>query len=346
MGPTTTRRLAVRCLRLAGALVLLAPFTGCLQLDVRVELAPDGGATITEKFRLSRELLDLDATAPADLRVGPLLEKAASLERMKHMGKGVRLVSHKIEDVEKGARQAVAVFRIDDLRQLRYVSPFMAVGKYPQRNVLTFGLFPIYEDTWYGRRAGQMAVTVKPIGKEPRRPADKPKPTPPSPRQLQILRDLQPVFRDMMKDFKLKLTFASYAPLRFRQYYRYRGMRAGTKEYDLLDFGADDLDTYGYGFLANEEIMLELLRGQVSGPNVLEHVKAHGTNLTLPVFHPTGVPEIYFNPSRQLFDAHLKGKTLTFDRRRGPPRKADFNKDGWKGDNNKPTQPPKPGPKP
>ena len=151
----------------------------------------------------------------------------------------------------------------------------------------------------------------------------------------------------MQNDFRLKLTFESYAPLRFRQYYRYRGMRAGTREFDLFDFSDADLDNYGFGFLENEEVMLELLRGQIDGPNVLEQVKAHGTNLTLPVFHPKGVPEIYFRPSRRLFDKHLAGKTLKFDRRRGPPRKADFKKDGWRKETNqnKPKGA-KPGPKP
>ena len=92
------------------------------------------------------------------------------------------------------------------------------------------------------------------------------------------------------------------------------------------------LDNHGFSFLENEEVMLELLRGQVDGPNLLEHVRAHGTNLTLPVYHPGGVPEIYFRPSRTLFDAYFADKTLTFDPRRGTPRKADFKIDGWRGD--------------
>ncbi len=331
--PTRT----LRRLPLPAALLLLPLLGGCLQLDVLVQLQPDGAAVVTERLRLSRELLDLDTRASAGLRVRPLLEKAAFLERAKHMGKGVRLLSHQLRDAEKGAREAVAVFRIDDLRELKYVSPFLSLSDYPKRSVIEFGMFELTQDTWYGRQAGQLAVTVKPVGREPRGGKKEEPPKGPSPRELQVLRDLRPVFRDLLKDFRLKLTFESYAPLRFRQYYRYRGMRAGTKRFDLLDFADDDLDNYGYAFLDNEEVMLELLRGQLDGPNVLEHVKAHGTNLTLPVFHPGGVPEIYFRPSRQLFDKLFldkagRPKTLTFDPRSGPPRKADFAKDGWRGD--------------
>ncbi len=329
-------------------LAALAALSGCLQLDVRIALQPDGSAVITERFRVSRGLLDLDSTVPAKARISPLQEKAAFLERMKHMGKGLKLVSHKIGKAEKGAREAVAVYKIDDIRELKYVTPFLALAGYPKRSVLTFNMIPLFQDHWAGRRAGQMAVIVKPIGRAPRQRSDEAKPKPPSPRELQILRDLQPVFRDMTDDFKLKLTFESYGPLRFRQYYRYRGMRAGTREFDLLDFSDADLDNFGYGFLENQEIMLELLHGQVDGPNIVEHVKQHGTNLTLPVFHPTGVPEIYFRPSRPLFEKYLAGKTLTFDPRRSAPRKADFKKDGWHGNPAEALKsaPPKPKPEP
>ncbi|MCG3181511.1 MAG: hypothetical protein BIFFINMI_03907 [Phycisphaerae bacterium] len=314
----------------------MAPLAGCLQIDVNIMLDPDGGATVTEKVRFSRRLLDLDVPDNAALQVAPLLEKPAFLERMKHMGKGITLVSHKVEDVEKGARQATAVYHIPDLRDLRYVSPFLATGNYTERSSISFDLFPVVEDTWYGRHAGQMAVAVKLSGKEQRNDS-KDAPPPPSPQEQQILRDLAPVFRDMMTDFKIKLTFETYAPLRFRQYYSYRGMRAGTHRFDLIDFSDENLDQFGYGFLDNEEVMLELLQGKLAGPNVVANVKEHGTNSTLPVFHPGGVPEIYFRPSRQLFDRDFvdkdgKAKTLTFDKRTGPPRAADFNKDGYKGD--------------
>ena len=328
----TGQYVVARTLLLTAAGGGLALLSGCLQLNVRISLQPDGSAVITERVRFSRELLDLGAKAGDRLRVAPLLEKKAFLDRMKHMGEGIKLVSHKVSDVEKGAREAAVVFKVSDIRKLRYVSPFLAVPGGEKRSVIAFDMFPVLADHWAGRRGGQMAVTVEPLGKAPRTSGKEDRPKGPSPRQLQILRDLRPVFRDIMKDFRLKLTFESYAPLRFRQYYRYRGRQAGTKEFDLLDFSDADLDGYGYSFLDNEEVMLELLRGQIDGPNLLQHVREHGTNLTLPVFHPTGVPEIYFAPSRKLFDTHLAGKTITPDPRRGKPRKADFRIDGWLGD--------------
>jgi hypothetical protein len=306
---------------------------GCLQIETRIRLHEDGSATVTERLRFSRRLLDLAAKGEAKGGVAELLTKEAALRRIEQMGEHVKLVRHETRDAEKGARESVTVFTVPDLRDFRYVSPYLAAYNYPKHNVLTCNLFPIYESTWYGRRAGQMAVTFKPAsqGKPPRRPKDWTPPPGPSPRDLQVFRDLQPVFRDLMSDFQLRLVFESYAPIRFKQYYRYRGARAGTREYDLIDFSDKDLDKHGYEFLANEEIMLELLRLKTGGADIVNHVKEHGTNLTLPVYHPRGIPEIYFNPSRPFFDKYFKRKKLHFDKRRGGTQPATWKRIGWKG---------------
>ena len=313
------------------AAIVASAASGCLQIETRIKLHEDGSATITERLQFSKRLLDLSAQGGAVGNVASLLTKDAAVKRMNHMGKGVKLVSHRSREAEKGAKESIAVFKIPDIRDFRYVSPYLAAAKYPKHTVLKCNMFPIYETTWYGRVAGQVAVTFSPATKERSRgrPKDWKPPKPPSPLDSQVLRDLRPVFRDLMNDFQVRLTFESYAPLRFRQYYRFRGMRAGTKEYDLLDFSDKDLDKYGYQFLANEEIMLELLRLKAGGANVVNHVSGHATNLTLPVFHPRTVPEIYFRPSRHFFDRNFKGKTLKFTKRQGGPRAANWKEVGY-----------------
>jgi len=303
---------------------------GCLQIETRVKLHEDGSATITERLRFSKRLLDLASKTKGAEGVASLLTRDAVLARVGHMGEGAKLVSHKAHEAPKGAQESVSVIRIADFRKFRYVSPYLANYKYPKHNVLKCDMFPIYESTWYGRVAGQVAVTFRPATGErpPRRPKDWKPPKPPTPRDLQVFRDLRPVFRDLMQDFKLRLVFESYAPLRFRQYYRYRGSRAGIKIYDLIDFSDRNLDKYGFQFLGNEEIMLELLRLQMQGGNVVGHTKGHADNLTLPVYHPRGIPEVYFRPSQHFFDRHFKGKTLKFTARQGGPRLANFKQIG------------------
>jgi len=301
----------------------------CLEIETRVKVNENGSATITERLRFSQRLLDMGSAGGPVEDIATLLTKEATLERMKQMGKGIRLAEHQVREAEKGSRESIAVFKIPDISEFRYVSPYLASLNYPKHNVLACKMFPIYESTWYGRRAGQMAVTFSPTTRERRRGKPEESPKPPSPVDLQALRDLSPLFRDLMKDFTLRLTFETYAPLRFRQYYRYRGYRSITHTYDLIDFSDANLDNFGGTFLGNEEIILELMQGQMGGPNVVEHVKNHAENLTLPVFHPSGTPEIYFNPTRALFDKYFKGKTLTFSERNGGARPARFEEIGY-----------------
>jgi len=317
--------------RLVPVLALAALTTGCLQIETRIKLHENGSATITERVLFTRRLLDLSTKGGAAKDIQSLLGKKTVLARMKQMGKGIRLVSHQVRDAEKGARESVAVFTIPDIRDFKYVSPYLAKYNYPKHTVLACSLKPCYESTWYGRVAGQMIISFHPASGErpPRRPKDWKPPKPPSPRDHQVLRDLRPVFQDLLTDFKLKLTFESYAPIRFRQYYRFRGMRAATHEYDLIDFSDTDMDQYGYQFLGNEEIMLELLRLRMAGANVAGCVKGHAGNLTVPVYHPGGIPEFYFRPSRKFFDTYFQGKTLKFDKRRGGPRLANFKQIGY-----------------
>jgi len=58
--------------------------------------------------------------------------------------------------------------------------------------------------------------------------------------------------------------------------------------------------------------------------------------VTLPVYHPTNVPEIYFNPSKELFDRYYVGKTLDFGERNGGKKPAKFDEIGYKPTRQKP----------
>jgi hypothetical protein len=301
-----------------------ASAAGCLQIETHVKLHQDGSATITERLRLSKRLLDLsDQEGPAK-GITARLSREATLERLKQMGKGMRLVSHTVRDAPKGARESIAVFEIPDINEFQYLCPYLALDKYPKHTLMKCKLFPIYKRAHGGwaRLPGQMGVSFYPATRERRRRREEPGPRPPSPTELQVLRDLQPVLRDLMQDFRLTFTFESYAPLRFRPYYRFRGQSAGTKKYDLIDFSSENLDEHGFELLSNEEVMLELARLRMGGPNIGNAVEGHAGNVTVPVYHPHGTPEIYFNPSRHFFDKYFKGKTLHFYEKEGGPRPA------------------------
>ncbi len=123
------RRLAL----VLGSAGLSLALAACMQLDTHVKLHEDGSATVTEKLRFSRRLLDLSGKEGSEQDLAGLLAKEAALERVKGMGKGAVLVSHEVKDVEGGAREAVAVYKIDDLNELIYVSPSGSTGESRQR---------------------------------------------------------------------------------------------------------------------------------------------------------------------------------------------------------------------
>jgi len=316
---------------------------GCLKVNTRIVVNLDGSATVTERVQFSAALLDLGSEAGGDLDVAKRLTKAAVLERMKLMGPGVTLVSHEIRETETNARESVSVFKVTYLDGFQYASPFAAYADYPTNSTIRCRFRPLYKSNNYVGTAGQMGLsfhTLKRAQDHPKPDRDAPPPKGPSPQSLQILRDLRPVFADMLTGFELRLTVETYCSIPASGF-GMRGQRAGANFVDVIYFADRDLDRFGTQLLDNEEIMLELLAGDIQGPNVTHTVEEFPSNSTVPVFVTFGSSnrkwypgdEICFPPSQQLFDRHFAGKKLDFSRWAPTPEDkqplADFAKVGW-----------------
>lgn len=315
---------------LSAALALM--LSGCLQIELYIKLNPDASGIITERVRFSRELinLSLSSTQP-DLKILGLLEKDALLNRMKFMGPKVELVSHEVRDAEGASRESVAVFRVADLSHFTYVSPFPAGGL----TTLSMGLGSTLKSPRTGIGTGWVLVWFGP-GKDPR-PAPPPRdpklpPLPgPTPADVQMVRELRPVFADLLNQFRVKVTFETYAPV-LTSTFGWRGSNSGTRVVDVLDFNPSrNCDAHAMPFLDNEEIMLDLLRWRLGSPTIQRHLANWTENGTLPVIHAQG--GVYFAPSQTFYDRFFEGKTLEFDRGNNPPEivKASFARIGWKG---------------
>ena len=330
------------------ALLTAAGAAGCMQLEARVRLHEDGSATITERLRFSRAVLDQAGGKQAELL--KLLDREAALERMKRMGKGLTLVRHELRDAAGGSKESLAEFRIEDLNDFQYVSHWPSFVDYPDNNVVKCQLEPMYKngssggEWWAGTVRVRFVLLKRPKGvddgKDPKAPPEKL----PSPREQQVFRELGPVFRDLLEDFQVKLTFESYCPLLpLGGSAGIRNLRAGATSTDFINFTSQDLDNWGGRFLENEEIMLELVRWDTAGRNITTHVQNYASNQTLPVFMPRrrsdwfGGTWVYVTPSRPLFDRYFKGKELDYRPwRKEPPAPADFERIGWKGPARKP----------
>ncbi|MCX7805869.1 MAG: hypothetical protein N3A38_11860 [Planctomycetota bacterium] len=324
----------------AAILALLIAAAGCMQLETRVRVNEDGSATVIERLRFSRALLDQAGDRQAEL-LG-LLSREAALERMKSMGEGVRLVKHVLREAGDDSRESVAVFQKDDINGLRYASPWPAFPDYASNNIVEFRMYPLYKSQPYQAGvAGHMCIEVRhlkpPKGEAPP-PKDAPPPKGPSPLELQVFRDTGPMFRDMMKGFRIRLVVESYSAVHHGL--GVRGEKAGANEVDLIFFTDRDLDKHGRAFLENEELMLDLVRWELGSQDIVNHVSGYGSNPTIPVFAPLGSRymwwygghTIWFKPSRQLFDRHFAGKKLDYSHWQAqPPEKhvpAEFEKIG------------------
>jgi hypothetical protein len=236
------------------------------------------------------------------------------------MGEGVKLVSHELRDSEGASKEAVAVYKIEDLNQFVYVSPWFSYPDFPDNNAVKFKMEPLYKSQAdNGGRAGDMSVSIEPARKpkaEPRLPKGAAPPPGPSPLENQVYRELAPLFRDMLKDVRVRFTFESYAPITSPLPLRNR--KARPTSVDIVNFSDKDTDQWGGPLLANEEVMLDLLRWHLGSKAVAEQVRDAEHNQSLPMFIPlgsghmwwTGGSNLCFRPSRQLFDRHFTGKML------------------------------------
>lgn len=333
-------RRTFRSLALGGLLPAALLLSGCMQVETHIKFLEDGSATVTERLRLSRRLLELAEAAGDPLPA--ILAKEAALKRLAGMGEGATLVSHEQRDAEGSAKESFAVYKIADINKLKYVSPWLDILDYHENNEVRFKVVPLYVCGSSGGQvwAGQIRIEVKhpkPVKQKNYSTDPKKNPNPPkepSPVEQQIYRELAPVFRDLLKDFQARLTFESYCPLiPSSGSPPIRDLSSGTTTVDLLNFTSKDLDSFGGKFLENEEIMLEMVKLEFGGNNIVNDLKSYASNKTLPVFMARnwGGTSIYVAPSKILFDKYFEGKMLDYQVwTHQPPALANFNKIGWR----------------
>ena len=291
---------------------------GCVELDLRVKINPDGSAVVTERVRFSEQALDLASTLPAADGLEVFLKKERAEERLRLMGKNVTFVSHEVKDLPGGAKECITVYSAPDVNDLLFCSPAVCYADF-EISPMTVAHGPQYTNG-SGYNIGMMVIHNITL----RRPRNygrenegglKPPPPPISPAELQKYRDLLPVFKDLMKDFRLTCVLECYSPIAGGTR---RGTKEMTREYFVIDFRDKNLDQYGTGVLDNEEFMLALIRWDLRNPAITGVCANSESNLTVPVWFPwrgMSMPweqYIALRPSKPLFDRFFKGKPKAF----------------------------------
>ncbi len=300
--------MATRSCLLTAALAAVVLSGGCLQVEMQIQMHEDGGATITERVRFLQSLMELDAGLPADRQLQRMLERPAVEARMKEMGKGVTLVSHKVSDLPNGSREGLTEFKIPDVEDLRLVNPHLAQGD-PNR-LMRLQFTPIYRVVHSYHELGELMLTLVPAEQpRPRPPSSQPdEPANPSPLDVQLLRDLRPMFADMMDGFEVKLRLNANRPI---TYGWVRDRQSASKTINLISFTDEDLDAFGSKWVENEELMLSMMRLNFDAENIADQVQGFAGNQTLPVFRcrkPYGSGLYRVPPNDHQFKKYFAGR--------------------------------------
>lgn len=316
-------------------LFLFVSVTGCMEIENRIIIQMDGSAVIKESIKIHRELLDFNDESGKPIMM-VYLEKTACENRAKAFGIGAVLKSHAIKNLNNGVKLLEAEYFIPDINNLNLINPFISYGNFKDMGLAKFVLRPKYtvnpSDHPYGV-SGQMSVLIV-SEKKGIVPSDT---TRPSPLVLQQFRDLQPIFKDLLKEFKISVIFESYAPIVTS--YGYRNKQSAPRSCEIFSFSGADYDRSGGLILDNDEIMQELLRQSFWEENIVNTTKDFANNLSVPIICTDGPFVDYriakiasrgisFKPSRQMFDKYFEGKNIdTYSVR--TPFKAEFDKIGF-----------------
>ncbi|MFO7900787.1 MAG: hypothetical protein R6V58_17220 [Planctomycetota bacterium] len=291
-------------------LLVVAASAGCLQIEQSITMHEDGGATIRERVRFSRPLRQLDQGTPKEQKLVRLLDRKHALLRAKQMGRGCRLVRHEVEDLQNGARESRAVYKIPNIEDLRLLNPYVQYGRPGRKMRLRFT--PIYRRVHSFHKVGDLMMALVPAEPEERRGGKDEEPPPePTPAESQMLRDLRPVFADLMKGLQVTVKLTATKPIPGGTI---RHRRSGGRTITLLSFSHKDLDRHGRRFVDNEEAMLSLLRLKFQAGSICDHTTTFTNNLTVPVSrgrYPYASTRFRIKPTKALFKKYYHGRPVS-----------------------------------
>jgi len=299
--------------------ILLITFSGCMEIENRIILQLDGSAVIKENVRIHKELLAYsDDSGKAFIL--EYLEKSACEDRANAFGKGTVLRKHSLKNLKDGVKLLEAEYYIPDITDLYIINPYLGFTNYAEMGSCKLSIAPSYQNS-PGTIAGMLYLSIVPekrgVGQQKIK-ANEPLIKPPSPIVLQKYRSLQPVFKHLMKHFKLSVIFEAYDTVDTN--FGVRGKGSRPKSCEILSFSGSDYDNLGGLILDNDDIMQEVLQQKFWDYNFIKTAQNFRNNLSGPVVSDEGSPYahyhrgegaiISFKPSKHYFQKFFEGKEL------------------------------------
>jgi hypothetical protein len=301
--------------------------SGCLQLETRIKLNEDGSAVVTERLKILRPLHEIEAGMGDGLEttLETMLSRERAQERAGAMGTGVTLADYRVESGLDGSRQALAVYDVEDLTDLTYVSPFLMRGEHMA--AMKISIQPQFHDSW-SQVAGILYLKFD-HAETPAEPSARLKKLTTleeSPLVRQGYRDIAPIFRDLLRGFKVRVIFENYGEILGTGWHASHLFRfERPTEVDIINYsyGGETGGKTGTHPLDDEEVVADLLKLLLAQPNdpwCRRRGAFLGKHMGRPWFRAV------IRPSRPLFDKYFEGKELSFKRR--GKRMAEFEEIG------------------
>lgn len=178
--------------------------TGCIKIRLTVQLNEDGSGQVVEDIVFGEKLVD----AAKRLKEAPSIEELTSDEqlnkRVAHMGKGVKLAGKKVERQTDGSVRLLATYAFEDINQLKLAPIPFGPGWEDLHLAFNFEVVPNLDADHH------LSITWRTAQGKERGNAGKPELPPLSEREAQQIRQLLPVFKDMLEGFELKLRLEVY----------------------------------------------------------------------------------------------------------------------------------------
>ncbi len=275
---------AILAARTLLALTLVWAAGGCFQLEYDIVLRDgDDGATVTERFGLTPELLELDADSPAEQKLERHLTRESALERMKGMGAGMVLKEHKRIERPDGGLESLTVFEIPDVVNLRLPNPLMNGSRLAPAMKLTFSPYQARSYNVFTGNRVRINLQLDGRGNAPAAPPGA------TPFDVQYYRELAPAYADLMRGLSVavRLTVPT-------------DTEGGSAEFPLFVLSDRNTDRGGAPFLLNEEAMVAMLRVDPFSGSIRGHAGAFATDPNVPVLRGHRQHDLHIRPTTRM----------------------------------------------
>ncbi len=177
---------------------------GCIKIRLTVQLNEDGSGQVVEDIVFGEKIVD----ASKRLQGVPTIEELTSDEQLKkravHMGKGVKVAGRKVEKQTDGSLRLMATYAFEDINDLRLAPVPFGPGWEDVHLAFKFDAVPNLNADYH------LAITFQTAKGKERGNVGKPEMPPLSEREAQQIRQLLPVFKDMLEGFELRLNLEVY----------------------------------------------------------------------------------------------------------------------------------------